>query len=112
MAKTVMVCNLSSFLCYRREPGTGSFCPCAALEYGRPDVIDGPPIPEAVLYLSFGYPPRTVAGGLQVGKAEHEVVPARGQDGGKSIHKERAVFIGQGMEEPGIGRSIELPVEL
>lgn len=78
----------------------GPFRPGAALERRRPDVIDNPSVPEAVPYLRLGNPPRTVSGGLPVGKAEHEIFPAGRQDGCKVIHKDRAVFIGQGMEEP------------
>jgi len=59
----------------------GSFYPGAALKDRRPDVIDGPPVREAVLYLSLGYPPRTVSAGLQFAEAEHEVFPGRRQDG-------------------------------
>jgi hypothetical protein len=83
----------SSFFRYRREPGTGTFGPGAALEDRRPDVIDGPPVPEALLYLFLCYSPRTVSAGLQVGKAEHEVFPGRRQDGGKVIHEDGTVFI-------------------
>ena len=40
-------------LCYGREPGTKSFCPGAVLEDRRPDVIDGPPVREAILVFRY-----------------------------------------------------------
>jgi len=49
---------------------------------------------------------------LNVGKAGHELFPARGKGCCQGIRKDRAILIGQGVEEPGISDTPGLPVQL
>jgi hypothetical protein len=92
-------------------PGTGAFRPGAALENRRPFGGAGPPVPEGVPYLLLRYPSRAVVARLKVGKAGHELFPARGNGCCQGIRKDRAVLIGQGVKESGISDGIGLPVQ-
>ncbi len=81
------------------------------LERRRPDEIDGPAIPETLPDIPLRDPPRTVPGRFQVGKAEHEVLPARDQGRCKVLHEDRPVRIRERMEKPRIRGRIECPPE-
>ena len=78
----------------------GPLGPGPALEDRRPDIPDRPPLPETGSDFLSGHPPRAVPAGLLFAEGEHEVVPVMGQNRDKVIHKDRAVLIGQDMEEP------------
>lgn len=89
-----------------------SFVPDGTFEDRRSDVVDGPPVPEGVPYLTLCDPPRKrVFAGLLIAEAEHEVVPAGRENGCKALHEDRPVFVGEGMEESGIDDGIERPAE-
>ena len=89
----------------------GSLGQGVAFERRGPDVVDRPPVREGLSDLPFCNSSRAIAGRFLVAEAEHEIVPGRGEDGCKVFHKAWAIFIRQGMEEPGISGGIEFPVE-
>jgi len=64
------------------------------------------------MYLLLRYPSRAVVARLIVGKAGHELFPARLKGGCKGIPKDRAILIGQAVKEPGISDTPGLPVQL